>query len=50
MNKGFDKTLDYFIIRDIYIHYGIASERLKTAIEVNGITGLRFKPIEIIFK
>lgn len=50
MKEGFDKTLDYFIIRELNVHHGIASERLKTAIEENGITGLRFEPIEIIFK
>ena len=50
LKEGFDKTLDYFIIPKLNIFYGIASEKLKTMIEDNGITGLRFEPIEIIFK
>ena len=50
MNEGFDKTLDYFIIPNLNIYRGIASEKLKTKIEAKGITGLKFEPIEIIFK
>ena len=50
LKEGFDKTLDYFIIPKLNIFYGIASEKLKTKIEENGITGIRFEPIEIIFK
>ena len=50
LEKGFDKTLDYFIIRELNVYHGIASERLITQIEKNGITGLGLEPIEIIFK
>lgn len=50
MKEEFDKTLDYFIIPKLNIFYGIANEKLKTKIEEKGITGLKFEPIEIVFK
>lgn len=43
MNEHFDKELDFFLIGIIDAHMYI-SERLKNAVEANGLTGWVFTP------
>ena len=50
MKEDFDFGLDFFIIDELNVFLGIISERLKTRLDEEGVTGLEYVPVEIAVK